>query len=307
MRYVINRIQMLALVAVLLLMPQLAKSQQHAQFSQYMFNGLSINPAYAGSHESMSATVLGRWQWVGIEGAPETNVFSIHAPIPGKSIAVGLQLVNDKIGLSQENNFQASFAYRIKLRYGTLAMGISGGVSDYRIDYNRAETVNNDPNQVGVVRQMLPSFGAGLFYYTSNTYLSISSPILTNSTVKDNGSSVYQQAGHYFVMGGVIIDVNRNLKIRPNFLVKLVDGAPITYNLNVNTVFRDMVWVGVSYRPKESVNFLLELKLTNQLRVGYAMDVLTGPVSEFARASNEIMINYRFPLGGGRKVAPYRF
>ncbi|MEQ6117979.1 type IX secretion system membrane protein PorP/SprF [Reichenbachiella sp. MALMAid0571] len=283
--------------------------QQQPQFSQYMFNGLAINPAYAGSHEAISITALSRIQWVGFEGAPNTQVLSIHSPINGKNIGLGLQFSHDEIGFTNDNNLQASYAYRIKMRKGnTLAFGLQAGFSSYSIDFSKARTITNDPSQGGDVSSFLPNIGAGIFYSTPNAYLGLSSPTMLNSAVSRDGNTLFSKENHYFLIGGYVFTVNESLKIKPNFLVKAVSGSPVGFNLNLNALIKEFVWLGLSYRPPESLNFLLQFNISKQLRIGYSMDyVLDETLSQGTTTSHEFMVNYRFRINDKHVITPRYF
>ncbi len=293
---------MVALLAV-----HLVSGQQQAIFSQYMFNGLAINPAYAGSHESLSITALSRWQWVGFEGAPNTQTLTVHTPVRGKNIGLGLQFVRDEIGLSTENSLQTSYAYKVYFGKGVLSMGLLAGFSRFNLHYADARVLTFDPSLTNI-QQTLPNFGAGLFYSGENAYLGLSAPVMLRSSISENGVDLFARQSHYFLTGGMIFNVNEQLKLKPNFLIRVVEGAPLGYDLNLNAVIRDMFWLGISARPPESINFLFEFQAGDQLRIGYAMDyIMDNALGLVTTTSHEFMINYRISRRDRRVVTPRYF
>ncbi len=282
-------------------------AQQLAGFSQYMFNGLAINPAYAGVHEAVSVTATSRWQWAGFEGAPNTQNLAVHAPIKDKNIGLGVQFMRDEIGFNRESAFQLNYAYRINMPKGTLSLGLLAGLSNFSIQYADARVITADPTQVNL-NEVVPNFGAGAFYYRANAYLGISAPVLIKSTIETEQGSLFEQQSHFFITGGTVFSVSRNVKLKPNFLLKMVSGSPVGYNINLNAIFNDIFWFGVSVRPPESINFLLEFQATDQLRIGYGMDyILDEVLSQAATTSHEFMINYRFNWGNKTVITPRYF
>lgn len=279
-------------------------------FTQYMFNGLVINPAYAGSHEAISATALSRIQWVGIDGAPNTQTFSIHSPVPNKNIGIGAYFARDKIGVSTENNFFLSYAYRIQMGTGHLAMGLSAGFSN--LDVNYAELGLADSNLQGAHSNFKPNFGAGLYYVSDKYYFGASSPYIFKNTSGDASSNVTSdiltdQIQHYYITGGTIFDLSPIVKLKPSILVKVVSGAPIEFDFNANLLFDEKLWVGLSYRSFDSIDILLELQLNDQIRLGYAYDITTSDLRKVNSGSHEFMLNYRFVFSKSKIVTPRYF
>ncbi len=283
--------------------------QQQVMFTQYMFNGLVINPAYAGSHEAISATALSRIQWVGVDGAPNTQTFSIHSPVPNKNIGIGAFFVRDNIGVSTENNFFLSYAYRLKMRHGVLSMGLHGGFSNLEINYS--ELGLNDANFQGTESRFRPNFGAGLFYSTDRFYAGAASPYIINSK-SNNGGNVNSdiqadQIQHYYVTTGAIFDLSPLVKLKPSMLVKIVSGAPIEFDFNANILLDEKLWLGVSYRSFDSIDLLAEFQLNHQFRLGYAYDITTSDLRKVNSGSHEIMVNYRFVFNKSKIVTPRYF
>lgn len=285
-------------------------AQQQVMFTQYMFNGLVINPAYAGSHEAISATALSRIQWVGVDGAPNTQTFSIHSPVPNRNIGIGGFFVRDNIGVTTENNFFLSYAYRLQTSRGVLSMGLHGGFSSTEINY--AELGLSDSNLQGAESSFKPNFGAGIFYSTDRFYAGVASPYIINNKSKSSGNSLQpeiqsDQIQHYYLTTGTIFDISPLVKLKPSILVKIVSGAPIEFDFNANVLLDEKLWLGVSYRSFDSIDLLAELQLNDQFRLGYAYDITTTDLRKVNSGSHEIMINYRFVVNKSKIITPRYF
>ncbi len=283
--------------------------QQQAMFTQYMFNGLALNPAYAGSHGAMSATVLARRQWAGFEGAPSTQTFSLHAPIMDKNFSAGTLLIHDKIGRTEQTGGNLCFSYQIKFPKATLSMGAQGGFTSYRLGQLEVKDLG-DPNFTGdQANRFMPQIGTGLYYYSDRMYAGFSIPqLLTHYYDPYTENSKARAIRHYFLTGGYVFDLSPNLKIKPSLLVKMVEGAPVSVDLNTNLLIKDVIWVGASYRSFDSIDALLEIQLTNQFRLGYAYDFSTSSqIRSVTKGTHELMVNYRFSFSKSKLITPRYF
>ncbi|MCS7018867.1 MAG: type IX secretion system membrane protein PorP/SprF [Cytophagales bacterium] len=292
-------------------------AQQDPMYTQYMFNGLVLNPAYAGSREAINITALHRTQWVGIPGAPTTTTLSAHAPVKKDNIGLGLILVNDRIGVTETNNVGFNYAYMLKMRKGILSLGLQASVMQYRADF--ASVIHNfspdvfDPSFASVVNRWLPNFGTGVYYRTNKFYAGLSIPnILTNNLNGETniafiGSNRARQYRHAFFTSGYVFDVTKGLKLKPSFLLKYVDGAPLEIDLNANLWLYDMFAVGLSYRSFDSIDALFEFQVTPQLSLGYAYDYTLTPLGRYTSGTHEIMIRYEFGFGKSRIITPRYF
>lgn len=298
-----------ALVLLMGLISLSAFSQQHTMYTQYMFNGLALNPAYAGSHGGMSITALAREQWSGLEGAPSTQTLALHSPIKNKKISLGLLMLRDQIGVSKEHAIYGSYAYRIAMEKGTLSMGLQAGFTSFREDLNELQLLHRPAADFQDIRSsFLPNFGAGIFYSSERFYAGFSVPrMLQNSIDKDNPISTAKEARHYFLTGGYMLYLSRDLKLKPNFLLKVVEGAPIQFDLNANLLIKDLIWFGLSHRFGADWNALLELQITKRIRFGYAYDFASSTdLSQVHSGSHEFMLNYVF-LKPEQKMKSPRF
>ena len=283
-------------------------AQQQALYTQYMFNGLAINPAYAGSQGALALTALGREQWVGFEGAPSSQTFSAHAPLRNDKIALGGLLTHDKIGITDQYGVYAIYAYRIRMARGTLSAGLQIGFNNYQAMFSRVK-VRDDDNSFTAddLQGFLPNFGTGLYYSTNRFYAGFSLPhLLTNPYPGADGSRA-QQYRHWFVTAGYVFDLNPDLKLKPNLLVKAVEGAPVEVDINANLLIREVLWVGLSYRSFDAVSALLELQATPRFRMGYAYDYTLTGLNKITTGSHELMLNYRFMQKDQKMLTPRYF
>ena len=272
-------------------------AQQDVQFTQYMFNGLAINPAYAGSQDALSLTAIGRKQWVGIDGAPNSYTFSAHTPINPHSIGVGLQVTNDRIGPFNETAIYGSGAYWIKAgKKARLSMGLQIGVNLLRADFDEL-LLQNPGDQLfstNTSTSTSPNVGAGLYYYTDRLYIGLSTPRIVRNELDlgDGDADNFQRARHFFLSSGYVFNINPNWKFKPNVLIKYVEGSPVQADINANFLFIERLWLGVSWRSFDSFDFLAQFYITPQLSVGYAYDLTTTRLSEVNSGSHELMVNY---------------
>ena len=247
-----------ALALLLSLITLLGHAQQQAMYTQYMFNGLAINPAYAGSQGALNLTALGRKQWAGFDGAPSTQTFSVHSPVGNRKIAWGLLLSHDNIGVTDQYALYGMYAYRLKLAKGTLATGLQVGVDSYRAGFSNVfvRQSGDDFFAFDDVQGMLPNFGAGVFYSTQRFYAGFSLPRLLTNVYPGENKARARQYQHWFFTTGYVFDLNRDLKLKPNLLVKAVEGAPIEVDINANLLIKEKFWVGLSYRSFDAISAL---------------------------------------------------
>ena len=292
----------------LLLLP--AQAQQRMMFTQYMFNGLAINPAYAGSQDALDLTLLAREQWIGLDGAPSTQTFSAHTSLPNTKASVGLLLTRDQIGVDTQTGVYGVYAYRIKLAKGSLSAGLQGGFDFYRTGFSQVRLENDDDQHFsqGDAQAFLPNFGAGLYYHTKKFYAGFSAPYLLNNLYPNHQeTSQARQYRHWFASAGYVLELNRDLKLKPNVLVKAVQGAPVEVDLNANLLIKETLWVGMSYRSFDALSWLVEFQFTPKLRAGYAYDMTVSPLRQVNNGSHELMLNYRLSFQKSKIITPRYF
>lgn len=291
------------LLLLLLLSSTALYAQFEASYTQYMFNGLAINPAYAGSHNSLDATLITRFQSPGVEGAPSTQTIAAHSGIKDKKIGLGVMLITDKVGVTRQTGFYASFAYKIKFENSTLSMGLQGGATNYRSDYTQLLIKQpGDPLVNGDVRETLPNIGAGIYYYSKMFYAGLSMPQMVSA----NETDIIQSQPVIFTTG-VVLPINDAFKLKPNLLIRTVEEQLAEIHANLNLLIHEILWVGVSYRINSSVSGLLELQLTNQLRLGYAYDATLTDLGQVNSGSHELMLNYQLRFSKKKVVNPRYF
>jgi len=268
-------------------------AQQMPQYSQYMFNGLAINPAYAGSKDYLSVAALYRKQWVNFPGAPETQTFSIHAPVSEGKMGLGFTFVNDKIGKSSKRmDFYGHYAFHIETGSGVLALGIQGGATQFSTKFSELRVFDVGDNVVanGDETEFVPNAGAGLYYYSETFYAGASVPQLLSTTPKSGPKNV----SHYFFTTGIVLGGSDNFKVKPSVLLKYVQNAPMQYDINANVFIGKIIGVGVSYRAEDAIVGLLSLQLTPQLRFGYSYDLTQTEIKDYGTGSHEFMLGYDF-------------
>ena len=297
--------------ATLLVATAGARAQQDPMYSQYMFNTLAVNPAYAGSADVFTVMALSRHQWVGFNGAPSTQTLLAHTPLPAENMALGLSVLNDKVGPTRQTSAYADYAYRIRTGANSrLAFGLKGGVNLYQADLASLTSVDPDVASVNVKGQILPNFGFGLYWHSKRGYLGASIPKLLENdidAVNEGGIVTASEVRHYFLLGGYVIDLDRSVKFKPSFMVRMVPGAPISVDVNANFLFRERIWLGAMYRVGNAFGVLGQYQVNDQFRIGYAFDLTTTKIGAYNAGTHEIMLNYDLRFFTGRTVSPRYF
>lgn len=290
-------------------------AQQDAQYTQYMYNTLSINPAYAGSRDVLSVVGLFRSQWVGLDGAPNTGTFSIHSPV-GERVGLGLNIIRDEIFIAQETYFNANFSYSFNVSdTGKLALGISAGGQLFDIDFRRANTGAfnpGDPNAQPLVdNRFSPQVGIGSFYYTNKFYVGLSVPDLLETEHFDESqstnSSTATERMNFYLMSGYTFDLSSDLKFKPAFLMKAVDGAPLQLDLTANFLIKDKVTIGAAYRWSAALSALIGFQVSDQILLGFGYDRETTELALYNDGSYEVFLRYELFKKTDRLVSPRFF
>jgi len=288
--------------------------QQDAIYSQYSFNPLVINPAYAGTRNSISAVLLHRSQWVGLDGAPVTQTLAVHSPVNKSKLAFGLNLGHDAIGPTKAINLGFTTAYHIKLKKSKLSLALRGGIYNAVIDKSKLKFDNQSDmfNVGGISSSTVPSFDFGLYYYKTKFYIGLSATHLTKQkfTFYDDvldpigASHDYFLRTHVLLTAGYVFDINDNFKFKPSFLLKNTEGALPNLDLSFNALFYKKLWLGISFRNKTSVNFMTEWNIKDFLRIGYAYDLSINKLSKYNKGSHEIFIGFDFNLKSKTVISP---
>ncbi len=281
-------------------------------FSQYMFNMMILNPAYAGSREVPSITTLYRQQWVGVPGEPRTSTLAMDMPFNENKLGIGLQLSDDRLGLERSTSLNLSVATHVKVsENGTLSGGLQAGFMNYRANLTQVTTFVTDPAFNVNINKWMPAVGLGLFYNTNNFYAGISAPDILKSKLTDIETAATGVKGindfHIFTTVGYVIDVNEDVKLKPSMLLKMVSGAPAQVDFNTNVWLQNKLGLGVSYRTGDAFVGMVEYQITPQFRVGYSYDQSISNLKSFSQGSHEFMIRYEFGSSLGNIISPRYF
>ena len=265
-------------------------AQQDPQYTQYMYSMNILNPAYAGSRGVTSIGLLGRTQWVGVDGAPQTATLSINGPV-GNNVGLGFSVIHDEIGPVKEDNLYADFSYTLNFSgEDKFAFGIKAGATFLNV--REFTTVDQDPLNVPV-SLVAPNFGVGVMYYNDRFYAGLSVPNFIESRYLDTKNGISSSASektHYFLTSGYVFDLDENLKLKPSTMLKAAPGAPLSVDLSLNLLIQEKVELGLSHRLDDSISGMVGFQVSQDLRIGYAYDYTTTNFGVFNSGSHEIMI-----------------
>ncbi len=299
-------------ILLLLLATFSGQAQQQPMYSQYMFNMMNINPAYAGSRGVPTVTSLYRNQWVGIPGAPQTASVGIDMPLHNNRIGLGVQLYDDRLGIERTSGLNMSYAFRIQTTdRGTLSLGIQAGVLNYRANYLDVRTFQpNDPTFNQNISAVLPAAAAGIYYNSDKFYIGLSTPALLKTKVgfgnRADVTAVGKNDLHLYLASGFVMNLGQDLVLKPSVLVKAVSGAPVEFDLNTNLWIQNIFSIGASYRTGDAIIGMAELQLNRQLRLGYAYDKSFTNLGNYNTGTHEMML--RIELGPtARSIASPRY
>ena len=293
-------------IAILALVISELRAQQDPHYTQYMYNMSVMNPAYAGSKESVSGGFLYRKQWVEIEDAPTTGTFFIHSPV-GRNVGLGLSVISDKIGPVEETNIYGDFSYTLNLGgEQRLAFGLKAGLTMHKIDFNTIyptlPDLGDDVFASGNPNNTFLNVGSGVFYYTDKYYIAFSVPNMLKTKYLDfDGRQYGTEEIHYFLTGGYVFDINPNLKFKPFAMVKSSLNAPTSLDVSTNFMIYDKLELGATYRLEDSFGAMVNFAITPSLRIGYAYDHIVSDLNVVTPASHEVML--LFDLNFPKKVS----
>ncbi|MCW2121141.1 type IX secretion system PorP/SprF family membrane protein [Flavobacterium sp. 7A] len=257
------------IIILMLLLTVSCLAQQDAQYSHYMYNTITINPAYAGNRGVTSIFALHRTQWVGLDGAPVTNAVSINAPIENSRIGIGISFVNDNIGASTQNNISADISYTIPFSEEfDLSFGIKATADLLNVDYTKLDRYNlSDPKfQSSIDNSFLPNIGTGLYLHSDKMYVGLSVPnFFRDKHFDDNSSNTIVDRLHFYLIGGYVFDLNPNLQFKPSFMTKIVTGAPLQLDVSANFLIQEKFTLGVAWRWDAAATALAGFQISNGL------------------------------------------
>jgi type IX secretion system PorP/SprF family membrane protein len=266
----------------------------------YIYNALVINPAFAGCHDALSATLSYRNQWVGFKDAPKSLNLSIHTPVKNDRIGLGLLIENNSIGIYKETSFIGNYAYRMELYNGKIALGLGFGVTVYNIAWNELDATDADDVQLmnNPTSAVLPAFSLGTYYYTKKYFIGISLPLfLSHEPDQSTGNFKIKNdfSGYnYFFTGGYEVGISPHVKLLPSLLIKYHPNHVVQIDYNAQINLKDRIWIGIGYRNSDMLTGMLQCQLNDQLRMAYSYDFDTGTIGKYRNGSHEIVLSYVF-------------
>jgi type IX secretion system PorP/SprF family membrane protein len=304
------------LTIFVLLVAASSYAQQDSQFTNYMYNTININPAYAGSRGVLSVFGLHRNQWVGLDGAPVTNTFSINSPINNSNFGIGVSIINDRIGPSDENSISVDVSYFVKTseKY-KLSFGIKGTANLLNVDFTKLNIYNPGDvlAQYNVDNRFSPNVGAGVYFHSDKTYFGFSVPNMleTKHFDKDQTSlsaeSVASERMHYYFIAGHVIDLNTSIKFKPALLTKIINGAPLQVDMSANFLINDKFTAGLAYRWDAAFSALAGFQISDSWFIGYGYDMEVTKLANYNSGSHEIFLRYELFKNYDKVVSPRFF
>lgn len=304
------------LIFIVTLVAASSYGQQDSQFTNYMYNTVNINPAYAGSRGALSIFGLHRNQWVGLDGAPVTNTFSINTPINNSNFGLGISIVNDRIGPSDENSISADVSYTIAVSENyKLSFGVKGTANLLNVDFTKLNIYNPGDvlAQYNVANKFSPNVGAGIYFHSDKTYFGLSVPnfLETKHFDKDqlgfSANSVASERMHYYFIAGHVFDLSGSVKLKPALLTKVVQGAPLQIDLSANFLFNDRFTLGAAYRWDAAASLLAGFQVSDSWFIGYGYDLEVTKLANYNSGSHEFFLRYELFKNYNRVVSPRFF
>jgi type IX secretion system PorP/SprF family membrane protein len=273
-----------------------------------MYNTINVNPAYAGSRGVLSIFALHRTQWVGLDGAPVTNTVSINTPINGSKLGLGVSLVNDKIGPTNENAISADLSYFIQTSdTWKLSFGMKATANLFDLDVTRLDPVDASDPSLQNYSKFSPNIGAGLYLHSDKAYIGFSVPnFLETNRYSDNSVKIFKEKINYYLIAGYVFDINSTLKFKPAVLSKMVEGAPLQVDVSANFLFNNKFMVGAAYRWSASLSAMVGFQITEGMYIGYGYDRETTNLKNYNSGSHEVFLRYEL-FNNVKKITTPRF
>ncbi|MEH6681495.1 MAG: type IX secretion system membrane protein PorP/SprF [Sediminicola sp.] len=287
---------------------QIVRGQQQLQFTQYMYNPLSLNSGYASANR-FDVTLMHRSQWVGLDGAPTSQALTLSGRT-GERIGLGLMVLNDNVGPANQVDINAAFSYSIPINANVrMSLGLNGGFDILNVDWSKGNYADpQDPIFNNDLNNIRPIIGAGAYFYGEKWYAGISTPnFVRTETFNDEEQLVIDKDTHFYLMGGYVLDLGPQLKLKPTTLLKYVEGAPITVDVSANFLIQEKFSAGAAYRFNDAMSAMVGLYLSERFFVGYAYDHTTTALNRYNDGSHEIIIRYLLPDAKARARSPRFF
>lgn len=298
------------LVLVFMFFSAIGFAQQDSQYTQYMYNTITVNPAYAGSRGMLSIFGLHRSQWIGLEGAPRTNAFSVNTPLNGNHLGLGVSIVNDKIGPTVENTFSADLSYTVPTSETfKLSFGIKGTANLFNIDMDKLDIKDQGDKQFqNLDGKFSPNIGAGIYLHSDKAYVGLSVPnFIESDRYDDDQVAIFKEKINYYFIAGYVFDINPSIQFKPALLTKLVQGAPLQVDVSGNFMFNEKFVLGLGYRWSASVSAMAGFQVSEGLYVGYAYDHETTRLQKYNSGSHEIFLRFELFNSYSRITSPRFF
>jgi type IX secretion system PorP/SprF family membrane protein len=291
-----RKFAILFMVALFLLLLMFSSNaQQTIGFTQFTWNQASLNPGYNGSHESVSARLFYRNQWAGFEGAPKTQSITVHSPISHGDFGVGLNVLRDQLGITDQTAVSGAFAYRMKMPVGRLALGLSGEYRNISMQWSslNPEDEVDDYLPTGDASSSVVNFGFGAYYESNRFFAGVSVPGLLEPTVNVGMSSSMglEIQRHVYAMTGVVFDLSKNVQMKPSMMVRYTQAAPLQVDANVSVLLNETFWVGASYRLGDSGDLMIQYLINSQFSVGYSYDFTFSKIQNHG-GSHEFFLGF---------------
>lgn len=296
------------LLLTLLFSSMLSYSQQDAQYTQYMYNTINVNPAYAGSRGALSVFALYRAQWIGLDGAPVTSTASVNTPLNESNLGLGVSIINDKLGPTTENNISADLSYTMQTAEDwKLSFGIKATANLFDLDVSKLDPKDID-GSLQSYSKITPNIGAGFYLHSSKAYLGFSIPNFIETTRYNNDQvAIFTDRKSYYLIGGLVFDLNDTVKFKPAFLGKMSDGAPLQLDVSGNFLFNDKFMVGATYRWSAAISAMVGFQISDGMYIGYGYDRESTGLNNFNSGSHEIFLRYELFKNINKMTTPRFF
>jgi type IX secretion system PorP/SprF family membrane protein len=284
-------------------------AQQDAQFTQYMYNTININPAYAGSRGALSIFALHRTQWVGLDGAPVTNAVSVNTPLNANNLGLGVSIINDKIGPTHENTISADLSYTIPASETfKLSFGVKATANLFDLDVSRLNPADDDPSLHDYSNKFTPNVGAGVYLHSDKAYVGFSVPnFIQTNRYDDNEIAIFKEKINYYLIAGYVFDLTNDIKFKPAVLTKMVEGAPLQADVSANFMFSNKFVVGLAYRWSAALSAMVGFQVSEGLYIGYGYDHETTNLNHYNSGSHEIFLRYELFKNNTKIITPRFF